>query len=139
MLSYHTLKQHLRVLRTFTSLDPDEFDTLLMPFERAWEAYVSALFVRPSPRGLPKTPSEPIPGHLSRWRQELAAHRCGKPPLRAGAAAIAASEGQPPAGDAGMPQGRFRGLPPEGPTFECFLNFLYSATEGCMHAIRHTW
>ena len=42
MLSYHTLKQHPRVLRAFTSLDPAEFDTLLMPFEQAWEAYVRA-------------------------------------------------------------------------------------------------
>jgi DDE superfamily endonuclease len=42
MLSYHTLKQHPCVLRAFTSLDPDEFDTLLIPFEQAWEAYVSA-------------------------------------------------------------------------------------------------
>ena len=34
----------------------------------------------------------------------------GRPPLGAGAAASAASEGWPPADDAGMPQGRFRGL-----------------------------
>jgi hypothetical protein len=38
MLSYHTLKQPPCVLRAFTSLDPDEFDTLLIPFEQAWEA-----------------------------------------------------------------------------------------------------
>lgn len=41
MLSYHTLKEKPRVLRAFTSLDPDEFDTLLTPFEQAWEAYVT--------------------------------------------------------------------------------------------------
>jgi hypothetical protein len=41
MLSYHRLKQHPRVLRAFTSLDPNEFDTLLIPFEQVWEAYVS--------------------------------------------------------------------------------------------------
>jgi len=41
MLSYHTLKQNPRVLRALTSLEPQEFDTLLIPFEQAWEAYVS--------------------------------------------------------------------------------------------------
>jgi Helix-turn-helix of DDE superfamily endonuclease len=41
MLSYHTLKQHPHVLRAFTSLDPNEFDTLLMPFEQAWETHVN--------------------------------------------------------------------------------------------------
>jgi Helix-turn-helix of DDE superfamily endonuclease len=41
MLSYHTLKEKPRVLRALTSLDPDEFETLLIPFEQAWEAYVT--------------------------------------------------------------------------------------------------
>jgi hypothetical protein len=41
MLSYHTLTQHPRVLRTFTSLEPEEFDTLLIPFAQAWEAYIT--------------------------------------------------------------------------------------------------
>jgi hypothetical protein len=38
MLSYHTLKEQPRVLRALTSLDPDEFETLLISFEQAWEA-----------------------------------------------------------------------------------------------------
>lgn len=41
MLSYHILKQNPRVLRAFTSLDPEEFDTLLISFEQAWEASVA--------------------------------------------------------------------------------------------------
>jgi Helix-turn-helix of DDE superfamily endonuclease len=41
MLSYHTLQNKPRVLRAFTSLDPEEFETLLHPFEQAWEAYVT--------------------------------------------------------------------------------------------------
>ena len=41
MLSYHRLKQHPRVLRAFTSLDPEEFNTLLIPFAQAWKAYVT--------------------------------------------------------------------------------------------------
>jgi len=44
MLSYHTLKAKPRVLRALTSLDPDEFEVLLIPFEQAWEAYVSHQF-----------------------------------------------------------------------------------------------
>ena len=42
MLSYDRLKNNPRVLRALTSLDPEEFDTLLIPFEQAWQAYVSA-------------------------------------------------------------------------------------------------
>ena len=38
MLSYHTLKEKPRLLRALTSLDPEEFETLLMPFEQAWQA-----------------------------------------------------------------------------------------------------
>ena len=41
MLSYHSLKHNPRVLRAFTSLNPEEFDTLLIPFTQAWDAYVS--------------------------------------------------------------------------------------------------
>ena len=41
MLSYHTLKDKPRVLRAFTSLERDEFETLLIPFEQAWNAYVT--------------------------------------------------------------------------------------------------
>ena len=41
MLSYHTLKDKPRVLRAFTTLDREEFETLLYPFEQAWEAYVT--------------------------------------------------------------------------------------------------
>lgn len=44
MLSYHTLKQNPRVLRAFTSLEPEEFDTLLSPFEQAWETYVTGQY-----------------------------------------------------------------------------------------------
>ena len=44
----------------------------------------------------------------------LAARRYGRPLLHAGGAAMAASEGRPPAGNAGMLQGRFRGLRPRG-------------------------
>ena len=40
MLSYHTLKRKPRVLRAFTSLDREEFETLLVPFEQAWETYL---------------------------------------------------------------------------------------------------
>lgn len=41
MLSYHTLKDKPRVVRALTTLDPDEFETLLVPFEQAWDTYVS--------------------------------------------------------------------------------------------------
>lgn len=41
MFSYHTLKDKPRVLRAFTSLDRDEFETLVIPFEQAWDAYVT--------------------------------------------------------------------------------------------------
>jgi hypothetical protein len=41
MLSYHTLKDKPRVLRPFTSLERDEFETLLIPFEQAWNASVT--------------------------------------------------------------------------------------------------
>ena len=41
MLSYDRLKNNPRVLRALTSLNPEEFDTLLIPFEQAWQAEVS--------------------------------------------------------------------------------------------------
>ena len=40
MLSYQNLKDNPRALRTFTSLDQAEFETLLPSFEAAWHAYV---------------------------------------------------------------------------------------------------
>jgi hypothetical protein len=40
VLSYHHLKEHPRALRTFTSLDQSEFETLLPSFAMAWNAYV---------------------------------------------------------------------------------------------------
>jgi Helix-turn-helix of DDE superfamily endonuclease len=44
MLSYERLKNNPRVLRALTSLNPEAFDTLLLPFEQAWQAYVSARY-----------------------------------------------------------------------------------------------
>lgn len=41
MLSYHILRNKPRVLRAFTSLDREEFEMLLIPFEQAWDAYVT--------------------------------------------------------------------------------------------------
>ena len=41
MLSYHDLKSNSRVLRAFTSLDPAEFEMLLIPFEKAWKDYIN--------------------------------------------------------------------------------------------------
>jgi hypothetical protein len=40
MLSYDRLKNNPRVLRALTRLNPEEFDTLLLPFEQAWQASV---------------------------------------------------------------------------------------------------
>jgi hypothetical protein len=40
MLSYHRLQHSPRALRTFTSLDKIEFDTLLRAFEVAWNTYI---------------------------------------------------------------------------------------------------
>ncbi len=53
----------------------------------------------------------------------LAARSCGKQPLRAGVAAIAASEGRPQASDARMPQGCFQSCASEGPVLKYRLNF----------------
>ena len=41
MLSYDRRKNTPRVLRALTSLNPEAFDTLLIPFEQAWQADVS--------------------------------------------------------------------------------------------------
>ena len=41
MLSYHDLKANPRVLRALTSLDPNEFDMLLIPFAKAWQDYIN--------------------------------------------------------------------------------------------------
>jgi hypothetical protein len=41
MLSYDRLQHSPRALRTFTGLDKDEFEQLLIPFAQAWETYVS--------------------------------------------------------------------------------------------------
>ena len=46
MLCYHDLKQDARVLRAFTSLDPDEFDTLLIAFEKAWRDHVTQHYIQ---------------------------------------------------------------------------------------------
>jgi hypothetical protein len=43
MLSYARLQHSPRALRTFTGLDKDEFDKLLVPFAQAWHTHVSAL------------------------------------------------------------------------------------------------
>ena len=46
MLSYHDLKQDARVLRAFTSLDPDEFEILLMAFQNAWSDHITQHYVQ---------------------------------------------------------------------------------------------
>ena len=46
MLSYHDLKLNPRVLRAFTSLDPEEFERLLIPFEKAWQDYINQHYIR---------------------------------------------------------------------------------------------
>lgn len=48
MLSYHDLKRHPRVLRAFTSLDPEEFAMLLIPFEKAWQDYINRHYIHKS-------------------------------------------------------------------------------------------
>ena len=50
MLSYHDLKPNPRVLRAFTSLDPEEFEMLLIPFEKAWKDYVSRYYIHKKSR-----------------------------------------------------------------------------------------
>jgi hypothetical protein len=46
MLCYHDLKQDARVWRAFTSLEPDEFDTLLIAFEKAWRDHVTQHYIQ---------------------------------------------------------------------------------------------
>ena len=50
MLSYHDLKPNPRVLRAFTSLDPEEFDMLLIPFEKAWQDYINRHYIHKKSR-----------------------------------------------------------------------------------------
>jgi Helix-turn-helix of DDE superfamily endonuclease len=50
MLSYHDLKPNPRVLRTFTSLDPEEFAMLLIPFEKAWKDYINRNYIHKKSR-----------------------------------------------------------------------------------------
>ncbi len=50
MLSYHDLKRDPRVLRAFTSLDPEEFAMLLIPFEKAWQEYLNWHYIRKNSR-----------------------------------------------------------------------------------------
>ncbi len=50
MLSYHDLKRDPRVLRAFTSLDPEEFAMLLIPFEKAWQDYINRHYIRKKSR-----------------------------------------------------------------------------------------
>ena len=49
MLSYHDLKSNPRVLRAFTSLDPEEFDMLLIPFERRQD-YINRHYIHKKAR-----------------------------------------------------------------------------------------
>src|SRR5262245_46256634 len=50
MLSYHDLKPNPRVLRAFTSLDPEEFAILLIPFETAWQHYINRYYIHKKSR-----------------------------------------------------------------------------------------
>ena len=50
MFSYHDLKPNPRVLRAFTSLDPKEFEMLLIPFEKAWQDYINRHYIHKKSR-----------------------------------------------------------------------------------------
>jgi hypothetical protein len=50
MLSSHDLKLTPRVLRAFTSLDPEEFARLVIPFEKAWQDYINQHYIRKKSR-----------------------------------------------------------------------------------------
>ena len=50
MLSYHDLKSNSRVLRAFTSLDPAEFEMLLIPFAKAWNDYINRYYIHKKSR-----------------------------------------------------------------------------------------
>ncbi len=78
----------------------------------------------------PKASASPILVCMSRPRfaaPHLAARRCGRLPLEAGAAAIAASERRPVTGARGYPKGVFWACAPEGTALKCLLNILYVA------------
>ena len=77
--------------------------------------------------GPPQASASPILVCMSRPRfaaPHLAARRCGRLPLEAGAAAIAASERRPVAGARGYPKGVFGACAPEGMALKCLLNIL---------------
>ena len=50
MLSSHDLKPNPRVLRAFTSLDPEEFEILLIPFEKALKYYINMYYIHKKSR-----------------------------------------------------------------------------------------
>src|SRR5262249_41598910 len=50
MLSYRDLKPTPRLLRAFTSLDPEEFAMLLVPFEKAWQDYINRYYIHKKSR-----------------------------------------------------------------------------------------
>ena len=50
MLSYHDLKLNPRVLRAFTSLDPEEFERLLIPFDKVWQDSINRHYIRKKSR-----------------------------------------------------------------------------------------
>jgi len=50
MLSSHDLKPNPRVLRAFTSLDPEEFAMLLLAFEKAWDDYINQHYIHKKSR-----------------------------------------------------------------------------------------
>ena len=50
MLSYHDLKANPPVLRAFTSLDPEEFEILLIPFAKAWRDYINRHYIHKKSR-----------------------------------------------------------------------------------------
>jgi hypothetical protein len=50
MLSSHDLKLNPRVLRAFTSLDPEEFARLLIPFDKVWQDDINRHYLRKKSR-----------------------------------------------------------------------------------------
>jgi hypothetical protein len=68
----------------------------------------------------------------------FAASCCGRPPLGAGDAAIAASEQRPPARGARMPQECLQGCAPEGPALKCLLFVLSVCISDLMKAV-NSW
>lgn len=47
-MNYEELKNKPKTLQSLTGLTPKEFEALLAPFGNAWDAYVDAIFKRPS-------------------------------------------------------------------------------------------